>query len=289
MTSSNPIPALSHSDQNKGSGQQSSTGGIQAMMPSIFGPAKQTPPEMKGQTCLVTGGAFLYLCPFFNLAFPARADARPRPRFLPPFVASRGIGFETALAFAKAHARVVLTSSTESGGREAVAAIKARAGESAEVEWFGADLCDLKQTKEALDAFVAREDRPDLVVLDAGFMRAHDTTADGIEHAFVVNFLSEVLAVNRLLPLLRRTAGRADGGARIVVVTSEHHRFCPSAMHFGSLDEINDPSLTPSQLYGRTKVRASLTGRVPIRRRSSLLRYVRIIATLRPPRSSRGC
>lgn len=148
-----------------------------------------------------------------------------------------------------------MTSSTEQGGTEAIAAIKARAGESADVVWFGADLCDLRQTKEAFDALVDREDRLDLVVLDAGFMRAHDTTADGIEHAFVVNWLSEVLAFNALLPLLRKTAMMASGGARVVVVASEHHRFCPTAMHFGSLDEINDPSLSPSQLYGRTKVR----------------------------------
>jgi NAD(P)-dependent dehydrogenase (short-subunit alcohol dehydrogenase family) len=151
-----------------------------------------------------------------------------------------------------------MTSSTEKGGAEAVAAIKARAGETAEAVWFGADLCDLKATRAAIDKLVAEEDRLDLVVLDAGFMRSHDTTADGIEHTFVVNWLSNVLFVNRLLPLLRKTAGRANGGARIVVVSSEHHRFCPSAMHFGSLEEINDPSLTPSQIYGRTKVRSAL-------------------------------
>jgi NAD(P)-dependent dehydrogenase (short-subunit alcohol dehydrogenase family) len=154
-----------------------------------------------------------------------------------------------------------MTSSTEKGGAEAVAAIKARAGETAEAVWFGADLCDLKATRAAIDKLVADEDRLDLVVLDAGFMRSHDTTADGIEHTFVVNWLSNVLFVNRLLPLLRKTAGRANGGARIVVVSSEHHRFCPSAMHFGSLEEINDPSLTPSQIYGRTKVRSALGSR----------------------------
>jgi hypothetical protein len=39
-----------------------------------------------------------------------------------------------------------------------------------------------------------------------------------------------------------------------VFESSEQHRTAPSVVHFGSLDEINDLSLGPLELYGRTKL-----------------------------------
>jgi len=36
--------------------------------------------------------------------------------------------------------------------------------------------------------------------------------------------------------------------------SSENHRITDSKIHFGSLAEINDPSIGPTKLYGRTKL-----------------------------------
>ena len=41
---------------------------------------------------------------------------------------------------------------------------------------------------------------------------------------------------------------------RIVFESSEQHRAAPSVVHFGSLDEINNPDLGSLELYGRTKL-----------------------------------
>jgi hypothetical protein len=41
---------------------------------------------------------------------------------------------------------------------------------------------------------------------------------------------------------------------RIVFEASEMHRTAPSNVHFASLDEINDPSVGNTELYGRTKL-----------------------------------
>jgi hypothetical protein len=41
---------------------------------------------------------------------------------------------------------------------------------------------------------------------------------------------------------------------RIVFESSEQHRVAPSAVHFGSLDEINNPAVGNLELYGRTKL-----------------------------------
>jgi NAD(P)-dependent dehydrogenase (short-subunit alcohol dehydrogenase family) len=70
-----------------------------------------------------------------------------------------------------------------------------------------------------------------------------------------VNAFGHFLAINQLYPLLRKTSKIANAPApRIVFESSEMHRFAPSNVHFGSLEEINDETIDPTQLYGRTKV-----------------------------------
>ena len=41
---------------------------------------------------------------------------------------------------------------------------------------------------------------------------------------------------------------------RIVWESSEQHRAAPSGVHFGSLDEINNPDIGNLELYGRAKL-----------------------------------
>lgn len=70
-----------------------------------------------------------------------------------------------------------------------------------------------------------------------------------------VNAFGHFLAINQLYPLIRKTSQMANTPApRIVFESSEMHRFAPSNVHFGSLEEINDETIDPTQLYGRTKV-----------------------------------
>lgn len=79
--------------------------------------------------------------------------------------------------------------------------------------------------------------------------------ADGIDRHFGVNWLGQFYAINLLYPLLRKTSKMPDTPApRIVYEASEMHRTAPSAIHFASLDEINDPSVGNTELYGRTKL-----------------------------------
>jgi hypothetical protein len=40
----------------------------------------------------------------------------------------------------------------------------------------------------------------------------------------------------------------------IVFESSEQHRAAPSVVHFGSLDEINNPEIGKLEVYGRTKL-----------------------------------
>jgi NAD(P)-dependent dehydrogenase (short-subunit alcohol dehydrogenase family) len=79
--------------------------------------------------------------------------------------------------------------------------------------------------------------------------------ASGVDGHMSVNAFGHFLAINQLYPLMRKTSKLANAPApRIVFESSEMHRFAPSNVHFGSLEEINDETIDPTQLYGRTKV-----------------------------------
>lgn len=82
-----------------------------------------------------------------------------------------------------------------------------------------------------------------------------DLDKDGIDRHFGVNWLGHYYACRILYGLIRKTSKMADTPApRIVFESSEMHRGAPSNVHFASLQEINDSSLSPIQLYGRTKL-----------------------------------
>lgn len=79
--------------------------------------------------------------------------------------------------------------------------------------------------------------------------------ADGIDRHFGVNWLGQFYVVNLLYPLLRKTSKMPDTPApRIVFESSEQHRAAPSVVHFGSIDEINNPEIGNLEVYGRTKL-----------------------------------
>ena len=94
------------------------------------------------------------------------------------------------------------------------------------------------------------------LILSAGInANQYGEDADGIDRHFGVNWLGHYYAINQLWPLLRKTSKMPDTPApRIVMESSENHRMTPSNVHFGSLSEINDPSVGPTYLYGRSKL-----------------------------------
>jgi NAD(P)-dependent dehydrogenase (short-subunit alcohol dehydrogenase family) len=142
---------------------------------------------MKGKTCVVTG-------------------------------ASSGIGLETAVALARAGARVAAVCRLPEKGARAVADIRRRSG-SGDVILFVADLSSQRAIRalagQLADAF------PHLHVLvnNAGLMlRERRRTEDGIETTFAVNHLAYFL-------LARLLEGALVAGApsRVVNVSSRAH------------------------------------------------------------------
>jgi len=144
----------------------------------------------------------------------------------------------------------------EEQGQEAIDKIKKEVGDDAKIEWVPCDLGNLKEVKEVFTGIREREERLDLLILSAGInANQYGEDADGIDRHFGVNWLGHFYACNLLFPLIRKTSKIPGTPApRIVFESSEQHRVAPSVVHFGSLDEINNPAVGNLELYGRTKL-----------------------------------
>jgi len=173
-----------------------------------------------------------------------------------------GIGYEVAKSLALAGARVVVLSRKSHNGEKAVSQIKTLAAEDkinavdVDVEFVECDFGNLRKVKEVADHLVKKENRIDLLINDAGVgVNTYGLDEDGIERDFGVNVLGHFLFINRLLPLIRKTARTPDAPApRIICLSSNLHQLAPSETRFASLEEINDPNLRNDQYYNRSKL-----------------------------------
>jgi NAD(P)-dependent dehydrogenase (short-subunit alcohol dehydrogenase family) len=157
--------------------------------------------------------------------------------------ASSGLGVETARALAAHGARLVLAVRDVGKGEAALAA--AGVDRSA-CDLRTLDLADLSSVRPFADSVLAEVDHLDLLVANAGVMATPEgTTADGFETQFGTNHLGHFLLVNRLAPLLVRSAP-----SRVVVVASAGHRIADV--------DLDDPGFErtdydPWVAYGRSK------------------------------------
>lgn len=143
---------------------------------------------MSGKTCLVTG-------------------------------ATSGIGKETAVRLAMLGATVIIVARTAARGGVAGDEIRRRVP-LARVEAVTADLSSLAQVRRLAEEVLARYDRLDVLVNNAGvIMTRRQLTADGLETTFATNHLGPFLLTNLLRGLLERSAP-----ARVVTVSSAAHK-----------------------------------------------------------------
>jgi NAD(P)-dependent dehydrogenase (short-subunit alcohol dehydrogenase family) len=134
--------------------------------------------------------------------------------------ATGGLGYETALALARAGAEVLVTGRNAEKGRLAIEQIK-RAVPSAKVSFAMLDLASLASIR-AFAASIIASGRPlDLLINNAGVMDlpTRRLTQDGFELQFGTNHLSHFALTALLLPLLRKAQA-----PRVVNVSSLAHR-----------------------------------------------------------------
>jgi len=170
-----------------------------------------------------------------------------------------GLGFQDALALARAGAQVVLAGRNGQRGADAVAQIEAQVP-SATTRFEPLDLADLKSIADFADRLSAGADGLDLLVNNAGVMTPpkREETADGFELQLGTNYLGHFALTARLLPLLRR-----GKDARVVTLSSIAARH--GAIDF---DDLNATSrYNPMQAYSQSKL-ACLMFAFELQRRS---------------------
>ena len=124
-----------------------------------------------------------------------------------------GLGLETTRALAKAGARIVVPARRPDAAREALAGIDG-------VEIDELDLGDLDSVRAFADRFLASGRSIDILIDNAAIMASPETrVGPGWEAQFATNHLGHFALANRLWPALA-----ADGGARVVSVSSTGHR-----------------------------------------------------------------
>jgi NAD(P)-dependent dehydrogenase (short-subunit alcohol dehydrogenase family) len=135
--------------------------------------------------------------------------------------ASRGIGHATALALAKQGANLSLLVRNRELGEKVIEEIRAQdsAGKS-RIDLFVADLSSMKDIRRVAAEFIAKHDRLDVLLNNAGAINMdRELTVDGYERTFATNHLGYFLLTTLLLDLLEKSAP-----ARIINVASEAHR-----------------------------------------------------------------
>ncbi|KAF1945576.1 NAD(P)-binding protein [Clathrospora elynae] len=126
----------------------------------------------------------------------------------------------------------------------------------ADVEWKHCDMGSLKEVKQVFSELRNSLGRLDFLILSAGInTNFYNEDADGIDRHFGINYLGHFYVCNQLWLLLRKTGEMGTKPApRVIFESSEMHRTAPPDVHFASMDEINDSSMDPMRLYGRTKL-----------------------------------
>ena len=153
--------------------------------------------------------------------------------------ASAGLGVETLRAL-KAHGATVVGAARDlDKARGALGKVGVR-----DIDLVQVDLASLASVRKAADEVVARGQKFDVIIGNAGVMACpQGETADGFETQFGTNHLGHFVFINRLAPLLN-TPGR------VVMLSSSGHRISDVS--------IDDPNFettpySPWPAYGRAK------------------------------------
>jgi NAD(P)-dependent dehydrogenase (short-subunit alcohol dehydrogenase family) len=158
---------------------------------------------------------------------------------------SAGIGVETARALAAHGAHVVGAARDISKAKAATDQVqKDAAANGGAFELIQLDLSSLKSVRAAADALLAKGEKLDVVIANAGVMATpFGQTMDHFETQFGTNHLGHFVFVNRIVSLIRP-------GGRLINLSSAGHRY--------SNVDLNDPNFErtkyePWVAYGRSK------------------------------------
>ncbi len=188
------------------------------------------------------------------------ADIPPQKGRTAIVTGTGGLGYETALALARAGANTIIAGRNAHKGAAAVARISARLP-SARVRFELLDLACLASVATFAARLNGQEEKLDLLINNAGVMvpPRREETRDGFELQFGTNYLGHFALANSLLPLLRKA-----GDARVVSLSSVAAR--SGAI---DLDDLNsEKRYEPMPAYSQSKLACLMFG-LELQRRST--------------------
>ena len=170
-----------------------------------------------------------------------------------------GLGYEDALALARAGAEVIIAGRNAAKGAEAVESVRAKVP-AANVHFEQIDLASLDSVAAFGERLRERRDSLDLLINNAGVMNPPERreTSDGFELQFGTNYLGHFALTAGLLPLLRR-------GNRPRVVTLSSIAARRGAINFDDLNA--QRGYKPMPVYSQSKL-ACLMFAFELQRRS---------------------
>jgi NAD(P)-dependent dehydrogenase (short-subunit alcohol dehydrogenase family) len=170
-----------------------------------------------------------------------------------------GLGYETALALARAGADVIIAGRNSTKGAEAVARIRESVPDAI-VRFERVDLANLRSIADFGARMRAGRESLELLINNAAVMAPpqRQITSDGFELQFGTNYLGHFALTAQLLPLLRK--GRP---ARVVNVSSVAAR--GGTIDFDDLQA--ERRYTPMVVYSQSKL-ANLLFSLELQRRS---------------------
>lgn len=137
--------------------------------------------------------------------------------------ATDGLGRQVARDLAGPNVTLLLHGRDPARGEATLAEIRAATGQQ-QLAYYNADLASLNEVNRLAERITADQPRLDVLVNNAGLgagpqPQRRETSRDGFELRFAVNYLAPFLLTCRLVPLLHSNAG-AGRDTRIVNVAS---------------------------------------------------------------------
>jgi NAD(P)-dependent dehydrogenase (short-subunit alcohol dehydrogenase family) len=159
--------------------------------------------------------------------------------------ANSGLGYHSAVAFARKGARVVMACrSMDKAERARAELLKAAPGGTVDI--LPLDLAGLPAVRESAASFGAQYDRLDILMNNAGLMiPPYGRTADGFESQFGTNHLGHFALAGLLLPKLLATPD-----SRVVTVSSG--AYLSGRIHFDDLQ--SERRYNPWLAYAQSKL-----------------------------------
>ncbi|XP_065189216.1 WW domain-containing oxidoreductase-like [Sycon ciliatum] len=136
--------------------------------------------------------------------------------------ANSGTGYETTKALARMGAKVIMACRSQSRAEQAMDRMKSELPDSQlDLQIMILNLASLRSTVEFAEEFRSEHDKLNILCCNAGYIGDNfEVTEDRLEAVFQSNYLSHLLLVTQLVPLMK-TSGP---DARIVSVSSSGHQ-----------------------------------------------------------------